>query len=46
MDDAVGVGVLQGGAHLAGDGEDIVQSFRAAVVERLTFHQLGHDKGP
>ena len=44
VDDAPGVGVLQGGAHLAGDGQDLFQRSRAAIVQRRALHQLHDDK--
>ena len=45
MDDAVGMGVFQSCTHLAGDGENIVQSFRALFMQRWTLHQLHHNGG-
>jgi hypothetical protein len=37
--------LLEGSADLAGDGEDIAQRLRAAVVERIAYHQFHHDEG-
>ena len=39
------MGVLQGGAHLAGDDQDFVQIVRPADVKRFAFDQLHHNEG-
>ena len=45
MDDALAMGVIQGGAYLAGNGQNVLQRCRAAVVERSAVDQLCYDKG-
>ena len=45
VDNALGVGMLQRGTHLAGDGQDLVQASRGTIVKRIAHHQLHHDEG-
>ena len=46
MDDAVRVGVLERGAHLAGDAHDWRRwEASAPIVQRSAFDQLHHDVG-
>ncbi len=45
MDDAVRVGMLEGGADLLGNANDEVQVSRRLFVERRALDQFHHDKG-
>jgi len=45
MDDAMGMGVLQGSADLAGEAQRLWQGLGRAVVQRRTGNQLDNDIG-
>ena len=45
MDDAVRMGVFEGGAHLAGEVDDLLDAFRWLVVERRALDQFHYDEG-